>query len=238
MHRPSRKLLIIVTLLVFFAPAVIAQKRRPPPGGRLAVVVDERLAALRDSPALSGKLLHRLSRGRLVAIRHQRRSRDGILFCRVSLTTRTSGWIQREALTSPSQHGDDQKLLSLIKESKEFDRISRARIFLDIYPRSVLRPTVLLMYGDEAERVAERLSRDAVRRLDVEEMAGNTAPDFSYFLNYNGLDRYNRQGITFVFDRIQKEFHYSGAAWREVVRRYPRSVEAMEARKRLMTLHN
>jgi hypothetical protein len=95
---------------------------------------------------------------------------------------------------------------------------------------------VLLILGEEAERSAARLSRDAARRLDEKEMAAGGAPVFSYFLNFNGLDRYRRQGITFVFDRAAKQFHYSGAAWREILRRYPRSPEAEQARKRLEAL--
>ena len=36
-----------------------------------------------------------------------------------------------------------------------------------------------------------------------------------------------------MFDRASKQFHYDGAAWREIIRRYPNSPEAAEARKRL-----
>jgi hypothetical protein len=93
-----------------------------------------------------------------------------------------------------------------------------------------------MLYGEAAEKAAGRLSRDAVRRLDEKEMAAGGAPVFSYFLNYNGLDRYRRQGIAFVFDRAAKQFHYEGAAWREILRRHPRSPEADEARKRLEAL--
>jgi len=50
------------------------------------------------------------------------------------------------------------------------------------------------------------------------------------------LDRYNKQGITFVFDRAAKRYHYDGESWREIVRRYPRSLEASEARQRLDAL--
>ena len=49
------------------------------------------------------------------------------------------------------------------------------------------------------------------------------------------LDRYERSGVKFVFDPSKRELHYEGAAWREVVRRYPQSAEASEARKRLET---
>jgi hypothetical protein len=131
---------------------------------------------------------------------------------------------------------DDERLLRLIQNSEDFDRIIRAHIFLDVFQRSPLRPIVLMIYGEAAEVAAGKLSRDASRRLNEKEMAAGGAPAFSYFLNYNGLDRYRRQGIAFIFDRAAKRFHYDGASWREIVRRYPRSPEAEEARKRLEAL--
>ncbi|MCA1555470.1 MAG: hypothetical protein LC747_02150, partial [Acidobacteria bacterium] len=137
---------------------------------------------------------------------------------------------------SPARAADDEKLMRLIRGSEEFDRIARARIFLDNFQRSPLRPAVLLLFGDGVEQAAAKLSRDAVRRLDEREMAAGGAPIDSYFLNFNELDRYNKQGITFIFDRATKHYHYDGESWREIVRRYPRSLEAAEARKRLDAL--
>jgi hypothetical protein len=137
---------------------------------------------------------------------------------------------------SLSKSGDDERLLRLIKGSDDFDRIARARIFLNSFPLSLRRAEVLILYGEAAEKAAVHLSQDAARRLDEKEMAAGGAPQFSYFLNYNGLDRYNRQGITFVFDRSEKKFRYDGSAWREIVRRYPQSSEAEAARKRLEAL--
>jgi hypothetical protein len=90
-----------------------------------------------------------------------------------------------------------------------------------------------MIYSLAAEEVASRLSHDAMRRLNEAEMMAGGAPVFSYFLNYNGLDRYNRQGITFVFDHRQKRLRYDGEGWREIVHRYPNSPQAVEARKRL-----
>jgi hypothetical protein len=86
------------------------------------------------------------------------------------------------------------------------------------------------MLGDIAEDLAVQLSTDASRRLKDDT---GEALDFSYYLNYTGLDRYNRQGVTFVFDKQTKRFHYDGAAWRDLIRRYPRSSAASEAKKRL-----
>ena len=223
------KLTLCLLFILFLQVTSFAQKK-PPSGGRLAVVVDERLAALRATPQLNGKLVRRLSRGRLVAVRSFKTSGDGITFVLVNVSSRTHGWIQRDAVVSPSRSGDDRRLFMLIQRSTGFDRIARARIFLDHFPRSPLRPEVLLLLGDTAESLAGKLSLDAARRL--KEDLGD-APEFSYYLNYTGLDRYNRQRVVFVFDKITKRFHYDGAAWRELIRHYPRSIAALEARKRL-----
>lgn len=226
----------LICILLTAVSTQAQQQRRAPEGGQRAVVVDERLAVLRDAPDFSATLLQRMSRGRMVAIRGARRAADGVTFYRVGVTRRTSGWIQSEAVVSTVRKSDDERLLRLIQTSEDFDRIVRARIFLDMFQKSALRPTVLMLYGEAAEKAAGRLSRDAVRRLDEREMAAGGAPVFSYFLNYSGLDRYRRQGITFTFDRTAKQFHYDGSSWREIVRRYPRSPEATEAQKRLDAL--
>lgn len=236
--QPLRKFVLLSITVFLFLPAISFAKRRAPAGGRVAVVIDERLSALRTTPELSGVLLRRMGRGALVAIRGERRSRDGVVFYRVNVTSRTSGWIQREALVTPSRTGDDARLLRLIKGSDDFDRIARSRIFLDTFTSSALRPEVLMIYAQAAEEIAGRLSREASRRLDDKEMAAGGAPLFSYFLNYNGLDRYNRQRITFLFDAREKRFRYDGEGWQELVHRYPRSPEAAEARKRLAALQS
>jgi hypothetical protein len=224
---------ILLILLSLLATEAHAQKRRVPPGGRLAVVIDERLAALRIAPDPSARLMQRLSRGRLVAVLGGMRSRDGLTFLQVAVTRRTRGWLQSESVIAPWRAADDDRTLRLIRSSEDFDRIARARLFLDAFPRSPLRPQGLLLFGEAAEEAAKKLSREASRRLDANEMISGGAPEFSYFLNYNGLDRYNRQDITFTFDRVTRTFQYDGAVWRELLRRYPNSPEAVEARKRL-----
>lgn len=225
--------LFIVLVVINISSEAYAAKRRPPAGGRVAIVVDERLSALRRTPEFSGLLMRRLGRGSFVAIRTEQRGRDGVVFYRVNVNSRTSGWIQRDALVSPSRLGDDGRLLRLIKGSEDFDRIARAKIFLDNFTSSKLRPEVLLIYSQAAEEIANRLSRDASRRLDEQEMTAGGAPAFSYFLNFSGLDRYNRQGVTFLFDARERRFRYDGEAWQELIHRYPRTPEAAEARKRL-----
>jgi hypothetical protein len=200
---------------------------------RRGIVVDERLAALRRTPQLNGLLVRRLSRGRKIAIRGSKTTPDGIVFLLVNVTSRTRGWIQREAVASPAHAGDDRRLLDLIKASHGFDQLVRARIFLDHFPRSPLRPRVLLLLGNAAQSEAAKLSRDAAKRLNG---LTNNTPDFTYFLNYSGLDRYNRQRVTFIFHRPTKRFHYNGASWRELIRRHPNTPEALEARQHLAQL--
>lgn len=229
----SLPLLCSIILVISLAETTRGQRRRIPTGGRLAVVVDDRLSALRAAPNLSAKLIERLSRGRFVAILGTSHTRDGVTFHRVKASRRRTGWLQSEAVIAASQGSDDARLLRLIRTSDEFETIARARIFLETFAASPLRPSVLLLYANTAEAISEKLSRDAERRLDREEMAAGGAPEFSYFMNYNGLDRYNRQGVRFTFDSPAKRFHYEGAAWREIVSRYPNSLEAAEATKRL-----
>jgi hypothetical protein len=213
-------LLITIFVNFCFQPTVFAQQK-PPKGGRIAVVVDERLSALRSTPDLTGVLIRRVGRGRLVAIRGSHANSEGVVFYRVRVSSRTQGWMQREAIVSAHQRGDDARLVCLIVNSADFDRIARARIFLGVFSGSPLRPQVLLLFGEAAEEAAGKLTRDAVRRLG--------ALDFTYYLNYTSLDRYNRQGIRFTFDRMTKQFHYDGAAWRELIRRHPKSPEAIKA---------
>jgi hypothetical protein len=229
-------IVVIACALCLSSDVLAQQRRRAPLSNRSAVVVDERLAVLRDGPDLRARLLQRMSRGRVVLVLGAKRAPDGLTFYRVAVTRRTGGWLQSEAVVSPARPDDDERLLRLVRASDDFDRVVRAKVFLDLFPRSPSRPEVLMLYGEAAEAAATRLSRDAVRRLNEREMAASGAPLFSYFLNYNGLDRYRRQGITFTFNRASKQFHYDGESWREILRRYPRSPEAEAARKRLDAL--
>jgi hypothetical protein len=224
----------LISLLTFAAADAEAQKRRANlKGGRTAIVVDERLSALRQEPAPSATLLQRLGRGRVVSVNGARRTSDGINFYRVAVTRRTRGWIQAESLVALWHNGDDERLLRLVRASEDFDRLARARIFLDAFTHSPSRPAALLLFGQAAQAAADKLSREAARRLDQREMAAGGAPLHTYFLNYPGLDRYNRQGITFTFDPATRRYHYDGQTLRELIRRYPRTPEAAQARKHL-----
>ncbi len=228
--KPHSLTFFVFSICLLLSITSVSAKQKPPTGGRIAVVVDERLAALRETPELTGRLVRRIGRGRMVAVRGSRVSSDGIVFYQVNVTSRTRGWIQREALVSASRPDDALRLLSLIRASSEFDRIVRARIFLDLFRRSTMRAAALLLLGDAAEESASELTRLASRRIPI----GSGELEVSYYLNYAGLDRYNRQRVRFVFDVDTKRLHYDGAAWREIVRKYPNSPEAIEARLRLL----
>jgi hypothetical protein len=229
---------ILVSAFVLAAPARAQKKRRGAvvSGARSAVVGEERLSALRDAPGFAGVLLQRLGRGRAVQLTGARRAADGATFVQVAVTRRTRGWVQSESLAAPARAGDDERLLRLVRGSEDFDRVERAQIFLDAFARSPLRPAALALLAGAAEDAAARLSRDASRRLDAREMEAGGAPAHTYFLNFNGLDRYRRQGVNFTFDRATKQYAYDGAAWREIVARHPHSPEAEQARGRLARL--
>jgi hypothetical protein len=86
------------------------------------------------------------------------------------------------------------------------------------------------------EEIALQLSSDAARRLDRREMAASGAPLHSFYLNFVPLDRYRKLNVNFLFNPKAKLLHYDGASWREIVEKSPKSVEAIEAQKRLDSL--
>ncbi|HZH34017.1 MAG TPA: hypothetical protein VEX64_04200 [Pyrinomonadaceae bacterium] len=235
-------LFLFVAVLLFVASAE-AQKRRPSagrtPAKRMApvpaVVIDERLAVLRVEPSLSSIPLQRMRAGRTMLILGDREA-DGVKFYHVSLPPQKSGWVQSEAVVSTVRHGDDARLVELIRASRGFDQIERAVMFLETFNKSPFRPAVLLLLGDLIEEQAQRLSRDATRRFDTEEIKASGAPLHSFYMNFNGLDRYRRLGIQYVFNRNQKRFHYEGTYWREILQKHQSSPESAEAKKRLDAL--
>lgn len=243
----------LVFLLIFlvFTTNLEAQKRRisGKPAARnpaaaqksvknlnTAVVVDERLAVLRDKPSLFAKPIQRMRLGRLVSITGSKEA-DGVMFYRVAALPNNYGWLQAEAVFGKFRRGDDERLARLVQSSSGFDQIERATIFLETFADSPLRPAILLLLGDLMEETALKLSKDATKRLDRGEMAASGAPLHSFYLNYVSLDRYQKIGIGFVFNSNTKLFHYDGASWREIVGKFPKSAEAVEAKKRLVSLN-
>lgn len=242
MKRP----IFLLLLLVFLNFNTEAQKRyvkpRPKPAvikaaanSDKAIVIDERLAVLRNAPSLFAKPIQRMRRGRVVTIIETREA-DGVTFYRVAAVPNAQGWVQREAVAGKLRRGDDERLARLVQASNGFDQIERARIFLENFPDSPFRPSILLLFGDLMEEIALKMSADAAKRLSRREMAASGAPLYSFYLNYSSLDRYQRLGIGFVFNSSTKLFHYDGASWREIIKKSPAANEAVEAQKRLDSL--
>jgi hypothetical protein len=123
------------------------------------------------------------------------------------------------------------RLLRIIGASaSEYEKISLAHIFLEYFSRSPLRSQILLIMGDTAEAVAAPLSKGAAKQLGKR---FTEASDESVYLNYSGLDRYNRLGVRFFFDSRLREIYYDGWAWREILRAHPKSPAAEVARTKL-----
>lgn len=232
--------------LIFFSFSVSAQRRGASRNSKSAsatkkvvvnkaVVVDQRLAVLRVSPSLYAKPIQRMSGGREVSVGESKEA-DGVTFYRVSTSPHSSGWVQADALVGTFRRGDDERLARLVESSEGFDRIERASIFVDMFPDSPLRPPILLLFGDMIEEEAAKLSSRATRNLDRREMAASGAPLHSFYLNYPFLDRYRKLGVIFLFNSNMRNYHYDGATWKELVKKFPKSSEAVEAQKRLNSL--
>ena len=224
-----------------------AQKRRPvsvsksPASaksrevGSSAVVVDETLSVLRTRPSLFADPIQRMRRGRRVQILGASEA-DGVRFYKVSAPPGRFGWVQTDAVFGRFRAADEERLASLFQASDGFDQVELAKTFLELYPASKFRPTVLLLYGDLLEDLATKLSRDATSRLSRREMAASGAPLHSFYLNFNMIDRYRKLGVTFLFNSSDRTFHYDGASWREILKKHATSSEAAEAAKRLDAL--
>lgn len=203
--------------------------------GNTAVVIDESLSVLRMKPSLLANPIQRMRRGRRVQIIGSAES-DGVKFYRVSAPPGNFGWLQSEAVFGKFRMSDEERFARLVQATDGFDQIELAAAFLEMYPASRFRPPILLLYGDLLEDAATKLSRDARSRLNRRQMAASGAPIHSYYLNFTMLDRYRRIGVTFLFNSSTRTFHYNGACWMEIVRKYPDSTETAEAKKRLDSL--
>jgi hypothetical protein len=229
--------------LAIFSFDAFAQKRRgaaataakPREIGSTAIVMDESLSVLRMKPSLFSVPIQRMRRGRPVKILGVAEA-DGVKFYRVTAIPGGAGWVQADAVFGKFREGDDSRLARLVQAMSGFDQVEAANEFFNIYPKSVFRPAILLLYGDVIEDLSVTLSRNATRALDRREMAATGAPLHSYYLNYVSLDRYRRLGVTFLFNPNTKLYHYDGASWKDIIAKYPTLPEAAEAQKRLDSL--
>src|SRR5262245_33042015 len=236
------RLIAALALAIVAAPAAPAQsKRRVFVPGQRAVVFDERLSALRDRPDIKAPLKQRLRRGRRVGILGSGAAKDGAKFFRVAVSRNTRGWVLADSVIRPGNAADAERLMRLIEDTKdEFAKARLARLCADEFRATNFAPKALMILGEAAEGEATKLSRDAKRRVgDGDSEAGaDTGPNArlarrDFMLNYAGLDRYNRIGVTFDYDETSDRIVYDSAAYRELLRRYPRSAEAQAAREKL-----
>src|ERR1700754_3537411 len=124
MHRPTFKLVagVCVTLLLTFAAPASGQSKTggagvdsPPARAPFikAVVIDERLSALRQEADLHSPVLKRLRIGRTVYITASKGAQSA--FYRVPVTRRTRGWIHQGAIALPGRAGEDNRVLKIIE---------------------------------------------------------------------------------------------------------------------------
>jgi len=230
---PHSRLIAAFALAMFAALAATAQSRRVFVPGQRAVVFDERVSALRARPDVKAPLKQRMRRGRRVGVLGAAIGKDGAKFFRVAVSRNTRGWILSDAVVRPGVVADAEKLMTLIEQTEdEFTKARLAKLCADEFRPTKFAPTALIILARAAEGSAERLSRDAKRRAsDGEPNAGMRKRNF--MLNDVGLDRYNRIGVTFDYDEAADRIVYDGAAYHELLRRYPRSAEARAAQARL-----
>ncbi|MFL6468859.1 MAG: hypothetical protein ACJ72Z_12945 [Pyrinomonadaceae bacterium] len=203
--------------------------------GKTAVVMDETLSVLRVFPSLFAEGIQRMRRGREVKILGVSEA-DGVKFFKVTAEPKNYGWVQADAVFGKFRPDDEERLAKLVQAMNGFDQIELAAFYFTLYPDSKYSPAILLLFGDLCQETAIRLSKDATSRLDRREMAASAAPLHSYYLNYVGLDRYRKLGVTFRFNATTKLYYYDGASWRRLVEKFGTSPEAAEARKRLETI--
>lgn len=245
------KYLLTLTAAVLLAAvpsSVFAQKRasvrkianatagKPRELGSIAHVVDETLSVLRAKPSLFAEPVQRMRRGRMVKILGVTEA-DGVKFYKVAAPPSNFGWVQSDAVFGKFRDADEERLARLVQAADGFDQIELASLFFDIYPNSKFQPPMLLLFGDVLEEIAVKMTRDASNRLNRREMAASAAPLHSYYLNFVSIDRYRKLGIVFLFEPASKAFHYDGSSWKAIVKRFPASQEAAEAKKRLDSLN-
>src|SRR5687767_14189663 len=117
--------ILIALTLIIFSSSIYAQRRGAARSSRSApavkknasnkaVVIDQRLAVLRISPSLYARPIQRMSGGREISVGETREA-DGVMFYRVSTSTKSSGWIQADALAGNFRRGDDERLARLVQ---------------------------------------------------------------------------------------------------------------------------
>jgi len=233
-HAPNSHIRLIIAFAFAAVAAITAtaqSERKIFLPGQRAVIFDERLSALRARPDVKAPLKQRMRRGRRVGVLGANTAKDGAKFFRVAVSRNTRGWVLADAVIRPGVAADAEKLMKLIEKTEdEFTKARLAKLCAEEFRSTEFAPKSLILLARSAEVAAERLSRDAKRRSGVPEPNAGMSRR-NVMLNYVGLDRYNRIGVTFDYDEAADRVVYDGEAYRELLRRYPRSAEARTARE-------
>lgn len=245
----KRFLLFAVVLLLLCASVIFPQRRRPvsspkqrsnsvqknPEIGQTAVVIDEKLSVLRQYPSLFSESIQRMRIGRTIQILGVAEA-DGVKFYKVVAPPRNYGWVQADSVFGKFRPSDEERLARVVQATDGFEQLEVAIEFFRLYPKSQYRAPILLLYGDLLEDVGAKLSKNAGNALKRTLMAASGAPLHSYYLNYVSLDRYRKLGVVFLFNSATRQYHYDGESWKEIIRAFPSSTEAVEAQTRIESL--
>ena len=248
MHRPMifRNAGFWIVLTLFFVSNTPAQSNGERASSRAqtrrprmvkAFVVDDRLSALRREADMQSEVIQRLRLGRPLYITQSKGGVKGQpVFYRVAVTRRTRGWIHRSAVAVPGRTGEDERVMNLIDARDGLDRLTLCRLFIERFSRSPFLPRAMFAMADESDRASNLLTRNARKRLEnlSKEEVAVSARD--YYLSDPGLDRYSRLRIKFDFDQAANRYVYDGQAYRDIIRRFPDSDEAVRARVRLAAM--
>lgn len=198
--------------------------------GQRAVVIDERVAALRERPDVKAPIRQRLRRGRILGV-----LKTGSQYQFVQITRRTRGWILSEAIVRSGNAEDAARLLELAQATEDlFTRARLARICADEFRNAPAASRALLLLAQAAEAAGPRLTREAHRQNGSPGRKPDEARQWRELrLSHPSLDRWNRIGITFDYDAEADSIVYDGAAYQELLRKYPRSEEAQTVQARL-----
>ena len=210
-----------------------AQIRRP----RMvkAFIVDDRLSALRREADIQSEVIQRLRPGRPVYILQAKNGGEGRpTFYRVAVTRRTRGWIHESAVVVPGRAGEDERVMKLIADTRDgLERIALCRFFIERLGRSPLVPQAMFVMAEESDRAATSLTRRARKRLATVNEEENGVGVRDYYLSDAGLDRYSKLRVKFDFNQATNQYIYDGQAYRDIIKRFPDSDEAVRARVRL-----
>lgn len=201
---------LLIILISSLGSLQAATSPRLLPGAR-AVVIDDRYSALRERPDLQGRVIQRLGRGRVVGLLATIRNRRGERFHRLAVSRKRSGWVYELATIRTGSRRDAPRMIGLIEgTADDFVRISLARICQREFAGTEEARIAQSVVADAAARVAAKLTLE-IRRRAGDSFTANRRP---LFLNYPGLDRYNRIGVLFDYDSERDQLFFSRLARR------------------------